>query len=139
MWPERGQDVFARDLDHVAGAAGRLRQQVRAAFHYRGMHETVAYVWDVLKKPCVVARCGRIEQHQMLVDLAHVAHMRHNREPELPREQADGQKFRDTRQPRTIRLHEVQRARLHEILEHYAVWHVLAERNSNEHDTGTST
>ena len=75
-----------------------------------------------------------IEQHKMLVDLAHIADMRNYRQAELTCEQADGEEFRNPRNPCAIYLHKMNRPRLHEVLEHDAIWNVLAQRDRDGRD-----
>ena len=83
-------------------------------------------VRDALEKQSFVSHGDVIEQNEMLVDLTHVPDVWHYRQPELSRQQADGEELRNPGDPGAIYLHEVDRARLHEILEHDAVRNVLA-------------
>ena len=72
-----------------------------------------------------------IEKHQMLMNLAHVADMGNNRQPEFLREQSDRQEFTHARQARAVRLDEMNRAGFDEVLEHHPIRHMFTQRHSH--------
>ena len=94
------------------------------------MHQVVAQVGDVLQEDRVVTHGDVIEQHQVLMDLAHVADVRHHRQTELARHQAHCEKLRNARQARAIGLYEMDRAGLDEVFEQHAVRHVFSKRDA---------
>lgn len=59
---------------------------------------------DVFKKDFLQAECDMIDQHQVLVNLPHVAHMRHDFQPELSCQQTHGQEFTDAANARAVNL-----------------------------------
>jgi hypothetical protein len=52
------------------------------------MHEILAQVVDMLEKDCFVIHGNVVEQHQVLMDLAHIADVRHHWQSEFARHQA---------------------------------------------------
>ena len=84
---------------------------------------------NALQKYRFVSHGDLIEQNQMLVNLSHVTHMRNDRQPELSRQQAHREKLRNSRNPRAVHLHNLNRIRLHEVLKHDSVWNVLTQRD----------
>jgi hypothetical protein len=76
-------------------------------------------------------RRGRVPVGQVDMDLAHLAGMRHDREPVRISEVGDLDVFRDPGKPRHIRLHEAQRAGREKGLEGVERIELLAERDWN--------
>ena len=72
---------------------------------------------DVFKEQNLVPKRNVVEQHQMLMDLAHVADVGYHREAEFAGEQADGDEFRNSGKASAIRLNDVYCSGLHEIVE----------------------
>ena len=72
---------------------------------------------DVFQKHDLVAERNVIEQHEMLVQLAHVANVGNHRQAKLLRHQADGEKLAHAREPGAIRLHEMHATVMEEVLE----------------------
>lgn len=91
------------------------------------MNEALAQMRNVFEEHDRVPERNMVEQHQMLVNLSHIADVRHYGEAKLSSEQADRNEFTYTRYTRAIHLDEVYGTFAHEILEHDAVRDVLAE------------
>src|ERR1700693_234910 len=70
-----------------------------------------------------------VEQHQVLVNLPHIAHVRNDSQAELSRQYADRDELRDAGYPRAVDLHNLHSRSLHEILEHDSVRNVLTQGN----------
>ena len=100
------------------------------------MHEIIAQVRDVLQKYRLVAQGDVVEQHQVLMDLAHVADVRHDRQSEFARHQAHGEEFGDAGETRAIGLDEMDGAGVHVVLEQDAIGHVFTERDAHRCDVG---
>ncbi len=60
-----------------------LRCQIDAAFHRSGMHKVFAQVRDMLQKQSVMTEGNVVEEYEMLMDLAHVADVRHDGDAEF--------------------------------------------------------
>jgi hypothetical protein len=71
---------------------------------------------DVFEKYDLVAEGNVIEEHEMLVQLAHVANVRNHRQTKLLCHQADGEKFAYASEPGAIRLNEMHTTVMEEIL-----------------------
>ena len=67
-----------------------------------------------------------VEEHQVLVNLPHVAHVGHDGQVELLGQQADGNELADAADARAIDLDEVGGAGLHVVLEEHPVRNMLA-------------
>src|ERR1700690_35817 len=106
-----------RNADEVRTAARRLRRDVNSPFNPRRMHEMFAHMRNTFEEQRFMPDRNVIEEHEMLMNLPHVSDVRHHRQPEFPRQQAHCNKLRNSREPRAIRLHEMQRASLHVVLE----------------------
>jgi hypothetical protein len=59
---------------------------------------------NVFEKRLWMSKCDMIEEYEMLVNLAHVSHMRHNWHAKLPRQQAHGYELTHSSQVRAIGL-----------------------------------
>jgi hypothetical protein len=86
---------------------------------------------DMLKKVLCMVERYVVEEHQMLMNLAHVADVRHHRQLEFLRHQADGQKLAHTCEPRAICLDKVHTTIPEVILEHDPVGDVFTGSNVN--------
>jgi hypothetical protein len=66
------------------------------------MHKVLAQMRDVFEKDNLVADRDTIEQNQMLMQLPHIADMRHDRNAKLAAEQAHNQKLAHPGHPQRI-------------------------------------
>src|SRR5208282_6611733 len=98
-----------RNADEVRRAARRLRRDVNSALDSRRMNEMFAHVGNAFEEHRLMPDRDVIEQNEVLVNLPHVADVRHHRQSEFPREQAHRDELGNPREPRAIRLHEMQR------------------------------
>jgi len=73
---------------------------------------------NALKKQRLVSHGDVIEQHQMLVNLSHISHVRNDAQAELSRQQAYGEELGNSGNPRAVHLHDLHSLRLHEVLKH---------------------
>ena len=62
-------------------------------FNLGGVYKMLLHVRNIFKKQSLVAKCEVVKQDQVLMDLAHVAHVGYHWEAEFAGEQADGDKF----------------------------------------------
>ena len=62
----------------VGGATGLLRQLVGAVFYNGRMHEMFSQVRNVFQEEFFMAQCDMIEKDEVMVDLAHVSHVRND-------------------------------------------------------------
>jgi len=113
------------EFNTFARTTGRLRDGLDALFHLRGLNEVRAQVRNILQKNDRRVERDVVEQHQGLVDLSHIATVGNHRQSILAGQQAHGNVFAHPREAAAIRLHEVERARLHVILENHPVGNVL--------------
>jgi len=72
---------------------------------------------NVLEEDNFMIERDVIEEHQMLMQLAHVANMWHDRNAKLFGHQADGEKFAYAREASAIRLDEIHASVAKEVLE----------------------
>ncbi len=86
-------------------------------------------VRNVLQKQNLVSDGNVVEQHQMLVQLSHVADMRRHRQAKFSCQQAHGEKFADSAQAGAVGLNKTQGAGLHEVLKQNAIGNVFPGRN----------
>src|SRR5271155_5888743 len=119
-----------RNADEVRSAARRLRRDINPTLNARWMNEMFTRMGNAFEEQRFMPDGNVIEEHQMLVNLTHVPDVRRHRQPKFARQQTHRNKFGDPRQPRAIRLHEMQRTSLHEILEQDSIRHVLAQRDA---------
>ncbi len=75
-----------------------------------------------------------VKKNQVLVNLAHVADVRNNGQAEFLCQQADRQKFADSRQPGAIRLYKMDRSGVDEILKQDTVWNMFATGDPDRFD-----
>ena len=87
-----------------------------------------AQMRDVFQENRFVTQRDMIKQDQVLMDLPHIANMRHHRNTVFPRQQADCNELADATEPHTIGLQESRRVRLQIILENHLIGHMLADR-----------
>ena len=91
-------------------------------------------MWDVFEEMHFMVERNMIKEHQMLMNLAHVSDMRHDRQLELSCHQTNGQKFTNTGEPRAICLNKVQASVEQIILEHDPVRDVFSSSNTDRCD-----
>ena len=72
-------------------------------------------------------KAGRTEEAEVLRELAHVAHVRDDPQPELLRHHRARDGLADAAQPRRVDLADLHCARRHEVLEHHAVGNRLSD------------
>src|SRR6202011_4801821 len=106
---------------HVGGCAWFLRCFVEAAVYFCGKDKVILEMWDVLEEDRVVIERDVIEEHQMLMQLAHVAYVGHDRQSEFLRHQAYGEKLAHASKPGAIGLDEVQASVVEEVFKENAV------------------
>src|SRR5579863_5205160 len=80
---------------------------------------------DVFQKHYLMAERDVIEEYEMLVQLAHVANVRNDRQAKLLGHQTDGEKLAHTSEPGAIRLDEMHTTIVKEVLEEDSVWDVF--------------
>ena len=93
------------------------------------MREVFLKMRDVLEKDDLVIERNPEEEHQVLVNLPHVAHVRRDWKPRLPGQQCDRKELTDSGDARAIHLNEVNRLRLDQVLECDAVGDMLSGRD----------
>ena len=80
---------------------------------------------DVFQEHYLVAKRNVIEEYEMLVQLAHVANVRNDRQAKLLGHQTDSEKLAHTREPGAIRLDEMHATVVEEVLEEDPVRNVF--------------
>src|SRR5579863_2633789 len=80
----------------VSRGPGLLGNATRASFNPRRMHEPIPRVWNMLEKHGLIPQSDVIEQHEMLMNLAHVSNVGRGRQAKTPGENAHGEKFRNS-------------------------------------------
>src|ERR1700722_15105120 len=80
---------------------------------------------DVFQEHHLVAERNVIEEYEMLVQLAHVANVRNDRQAKLPGHQTDREKLAHTSEPGAIRLNKKHATVVKEVLEEDSVWNVF--------------
>ena len=90
----------------------------------------LAEVRNVLKKESLMAERDVVKQNKVLMDLAHVTHMRYHRKAEFASQQTHSEEFRNSCKPRAIGLDHLDSPSLHKVVEHNAIGDVLAQRDA---------
>ena len=96
------------------------------AFDASGKDKVFLKVRDVLKKYFFVTHGNMIKEHKVLVNLAHIADVWHHRHSEFTRQQAHGEEFAHSANPRAIHLDKTRAAALQIALEDHPIGDVLA-------------
>src|SRR5271163_1237752 len=91
-------------------------------------------MWDVFKEIHLMVEGNVVEQDQMLMNLAHIPDMRHDRQLELPCHHAHGKKLAYAGEPRAVCLHKVHTAIEEIVFEQNSVRNVLTGGNTNRSD-----
>ena len=89
----------------------------------------------MLQKNDLMIERYSVEQHEMLMQLPHIADVRHDRDAKFSAEQTDRQELTDARHPDRIHLDETRATGLEVILENDPIWHVLTERKFRRGDS----
>src|ERR1700739_923423 len=97
-------------------------------------HEVFLQMWDMLKEAHFMVERYMVKENQMLMNLAHVSDMRHNRQLELLCHKTDGQKLADTREPRAIGLDKMHTPEEKIVLELNPVGNVFTGSNTHWSD-----
>src|SRR6202050_4433875 len=101
------------------------------------MEEVRPKMRNVLKELGFQPQPNMIEENQVLMQLPHVANVRHHGKIEDPGQQTDGKEFADPRDPGAIDLDKRQRMGLEEVLEQDTVCDVLSGSDiDGAHRTG---
>src|SRR6202522_238966 len=101
----------------IRGGSRLLGCAVHTILHLRGMEEVLAKMRNVLQELCFQPQPDMVEEHQVLMQLPHVANVRHHGKIEDPGEKTYREEFADPRDPGAIDLDKRQRLGLHEVLE----------------------
>src|SRR5580704_18898854 len=83
-------------------------------------------MWNVFEKYDFVTQRNAIEQDEMLMQLAHIPDVRHDRYAKLPAQQADGDEFAYARDSHRVHLDKRGALCLQIILEDHAIRNMLA-------------
>src|SRR5882757_3779612 len=110
----------------IRGGTRLLRCVVNTILHLRGMDEVTSKMRNVLKELYFEPQPDMVEENQVLMQLSHVANVRHHGKIEDLREETDSKELADAPNSRAIDLNERQRLCLHEVLEQDAVCDMLA-------------
>jgi hypothetical protein len=102
-----------------------LRRFIKAVLDLSWKEKVLLEMRDVFKEVGFMVERNVIEEHEMLVQLTHVANVGYEGQAEFPCHHADRQKFAYTRKPGAVCLHEVHRSILHKVLEENTVWNML--------------
>jgi len=91
-------------------------------------------VRDVFEEYHFMPECDMDEQHKVLVQLAHIAHVGNYRNAELAGKQTHSQEFANAGNSNCIHLNETGASCLQVILEHDAIGNVFSKRDLNRGD-----
>ena len=81
-----------------------FREHKNAAFDTSGKDKVFLKVRDVLEKDFLVTHGDVVKEHQVLVNLTHIANVRHHRDSKNPTHQAYGQELADAADAYTVDL-----------------------------------
>ena len=98
------------------------------------MNEVLLQMRNVFQKNDLMPQGDVVEQHEMLMDLAHIPDMRDDRQPGLARQQTDGNEFADAADARAIDLDKVGGFELDVVLEDDPIGDMLSDRQSQRSD-----
>src|ERR1700733_253810 len=96
--------------------------------------EVCSEMRNVFKKFRLESEADMVEENQVLMHLAHITYVGHDRKVEDLREEADSEELAHTRDPRAVDLDERKCIGFHEVLEQDAVRDVLACGDLNRAD-----
>ena len=97
--------------------------------YLRRVDEVRSEMWNVFKKFRLESEADMVEENQVLMHLAHITDMGHDRQVENLREEADREELAHTRDSCTVDLDEGKRTGFHEVLEQDSVRDMLAGGN----------
>ena len=89
---------------------------------------------NVLKKHDFMIERNAIEEHEMLMNLAHVAHVWHDRQIELFGHDTYSQEFADSAEAGAVCLHKIHSSIEEIILEYDPVRDMLSRRDANRRE-----
>ena len=98
------------------------------------MNKVRAQMRDVFQKLFGMPDRDVVEEHEVLMNLAHVADVRNDGDAELFREQADRNKFADAAEARAVGLEKTDATGLQIVLEDDPVRDMLAQRKGERGD-----
>lgn len=110
----------------IRGSTRLLRCVVDTILHLRGMDEVTPKMRDVLKELYFEPEADMVEENEVLMQLSHVANVRHHGKIEEFREETDSKELADPPNSCAIDLNEGQRFGPHKVLEHDTVCDMLA-------------
>ena len=110
----------------IRGSTRLLRCVVHTILHLRGMDEVTPKMRNVLKELYFEPQPDVVEENEVLMQLSHVANVRHHWKIEEFREETDSKELADPRNSCAIDLNEGQCFGPHEVLEHDTVCDMLA-------------
>jgi len=84
-------------------------------------------VRNIFKKYFIKPKRYVVEEHQVLMDLPHIANVRHDDQAKLSRQYAHGNEFAYAANTNTIDLNKARGTCLHEILEEHPMGHMFAQ------------
>src|SRR5207253_6715424 len=95
-------DLFRCNSLQVRGATWDLGRNIHSVLNLCRINEILMQVGNTLEKQGLMPDRNVIEQHEVLMDLAHTTHVGHNWQPEFPSKQADSKKLCNLGLPGTI-------------------------------------
>src|SRR5579883_814767 len=121
-------------LSQVTREPRFLRGLVDPVGHGCRMAEVLTQMRDMFEKESFMPHGNVVEQDQVLMDLPHIADMRHHRETVFTGKQAGGDELRYAGKPGAVGLHKMDGFGFDKVLEEHKIGHVLAERYSHRYD-----
>src|SRR5580698_9399696 len=109
--------VPASGQNHIRRCARLLGSFVETAAHIRRKDKVLLEMRNVLEENSFVVECDVIEDHEVLMQLPHIAHVRHDRQAKFLCHQTDREKLAHARKPGAIGLNEMHPSIVEEILE----------------------
>ena len=85
-------------------------------------------MWNVFEKYYFVTQRDAIEEHEMLMQLAHIPNMRHDRNAKFTAQQAHGKELAYSCDSRRVHLDKRSTLCLKIILEDHSIWNMFAHR-----------
>src|SRR5207248_11743412 len=79
-----GHDLFRRNSLQVGGATWVLGRNIHSVLDLCRINKILTQVGNTLEKQGLMPDRNVIEQHEVLMDLAHITHVGHNWQPEFP-------------------------------------------------------
>src|SRR5437667_11436450 len=98
--------ITASSRFQIATRSGLLGCLVNAAGDLARMHKVLSQVRDVLEKHNLLSECDVVEEDEVLVQLPHIANVRHDRHAKLAAKQTHRDEFTDASHASRIHLDE---------------------------------